>query len=144
MEEGDLTLLLAGDKKRLLKALDHLRRRLAKDHDLIDRYKANLCSLKNLVLVGATGDTIIEPLESEHFGFYKNGSKEEFERVQDWSVYKEDRLGLKTLDESGRLRMRLANCNHCGLPEDLESYIMNILPFIAPIDDRDDSEVNPN
>ncbi len=36
MEEGDLSFILAGPKKRLLQALDQLRRRLAKDHHVID------------------------------------------------------------------------------------------------------------
>lgn len=34
--EGDLSFILAGQKKKLLQALDQLRRRLAKDHHLID------------------------------------------------------------------------------------------------------------
>jgi aspartyl-tRNA synthetase len=34
--EGDLSFILAGPKKRLLQALDQLRRRLAKDYNLID------------------------------------------------------------------------------------------------------------
>lgn len=36
MEEGDIIFLLAGGRKKLLQALDQLRRRLAKDHGLID------------------------------------------------------------------------------------------------------------
>ncbi len=36
MADGDLSFILAGPKKRLLQALDQLRRRLAKDHNLID------------------------------------------------------------------------------------------------------------
>jgi aspartyl-tRNA synthetase len=36
IEDGDLSCILAGPKKRLLQALDQLRRRLAKDHNLID------------------------------------------------------------------------------------------------------------
>lgn len=36
LEEGDLSFILAGAKKRVLQALDQLRRRLAKDHNLID------------------------------------------------------------------------------------------------------------
>lgn len=36
IQEGDLIFILAGERKRLLQALDHLRRRIAKDHGLID------------------------------------------------------------------------------------------------------------
>lgn len=36
IEEGDLVFLLAGNRKKLLQALDQLRRRIAKDHGLID------------------------------------------------------------------------------------------------------------
>jgi aspartyl-tRNA synthetase len=36
IQEGDIIFLLAGGRKRLLQALDQLRRRIAKDHGLID------------------------------------------------------------------------------------------------------------
>jgi palmitoyl-protein thioesterase len=100
------------------------------DHPLASFYKNNICKLENFVLVASAADVVIEPLESCHFGFYKNGSKELVESVYEWDIYKEDKLGLKALDDSGRLHLLWDSSSHCDMPESKECFERIILPFL--------------
>jgi palmitoyl-protein thioesterase len=100
------------------------------DHEFASHYRANICSLDNMVLIGSAGDTIVEPLESAHFGYYKKGSKETTEQYFEWDIYKTDKLGLKELEEAGKLHLRFCNEGHCEAPESRDSFERNILPFL--------------
>ncbi len=93
-------------------------------------FKKNICSLKNMILVMSTNEDIVEPRISCHFGFYKKGSKEEIENLVDSQDYKNDKLGLKTLNESGRLHLRLADCTHANFQEDEKNFVENGLEFL--------------
>lgn len=48
-------------------------------------------------------DTIVDPPESEHFGFFAPNDTKQIIKLEDSRLYKEDRLGLKKLDEDGKL-----------------------------------------
>ena len=93
-------------------------------------FKKNICSLKNMVLVMSTKEEIVEPKISCHFGFYKKGSKEEIENLVDTELYKEDKLGLRTLHESGRLHLRVADCAHAQFQEDEKNFVENTLEYL--------------
>jgi len=67
------------------------------------RYAANFRSLKKLVLVKAENDTMVVPKESEHFGYFKDGSVDELISMKDAPWYKEDWFGLRTLDEANKV-----------------------------------------
>lgn len=101
-----------------------------KDHEDAALFKKNLCSLKNMVLVMSTAEDIVEPKVSCHFGFYKKGSKDEIEDLVDSQEYKDDKLGLRTLNESGRLHLRLASCTHAQFQEDEQNFLENTLEFL--------------
>ena len=66
-------------------------------------YKQRLTALKKFVMVKFTGDTIVDPVESEWFGFFADGDTKTVVRLEDSQLYKEDRLGLRVLDASNRL-----------------------------------------
>lgn len=66
-------------------------------------YKQRLSALKRFVMVKFTGDTIVDPVESEWFGFFAYGDTKTIVALEDTKLYKEDRLGLKALDQSNRL-----------------------------------------
>ena len=83
-----------------------------------------------MVLVKSLADDIIEPIESCHFGFYKIGSLTEIEHLQESRLYKEDWLGLRTLDETNRLHLKLAYCTHTDFQEDEQNFVENTLPFL--------------
>jgi len=82
------------------------------DISINQKYKNNLLSLKNLVLVMFTEDTVVVPKESEWFGFYKDGSMSEILLMNQTRLYLEDRIGLKTLDTTGRLHFDSAPGEH--------------------------------
>lgn len=67
-------------------------------------YVNNLLKLENLVLIMNAADGFVIPRESSHFGFYKPGSDKEIIPMRQTRLYLEDRIGLKQLDQSGRVK----------------------------------------
>ncbi len=102
------------------------------NHEYAELFKYNLCKLKNMVLVMSQYEQTIEPAISCHFGFYEKGSKSDLEEMGDTELYQKDTIGLKTLQESGRLHKRFAQCPHQNFPEDEENFVENALPFLQP------------
>jgi palmitoyl-protein thioesterase len=100
-------------------------------HEYAATYKENICSLHAMVLVKSTNDDIIEPLESCHFEFYKEGSKHAIVPLEESVFYKEDHLGIKTLAESGRLFLKTASCTHTDFQEDETNFRENTLPYLT-------------
>jgi len=72
-------------------------------------YRANLLALERLVLIRFANDTIVVPRDSAWFGAYADGATPggggRVVEMRDSRAYAEDWIGLKTLDESGRLVM---------------------------------------
>ncbi|XP_076440551.1 palmitoyl-protein thioesterase 1-like [Babylonia areolata] len=92
-------------------------------------YKDNLLKLKNLVLVKFLQDTMVQPKESEWFGFYKPGQAEIVLPMNQTKLYTEDRLGLKELQASGRLHFLASDGDH--LRFNRTWFINNIVkPFL--------------
>lgn len=90
-------------------------------------YKERFASLEALMLVMFLNDTVITPRESEWFGYYSQNLTVLDMRATD--LYKQDFIGLRTLDESQRL-IRVA------LPGDhlshTDSDIINtFVPFLS-------------
>ena len=100
------------------------------DHEFADRFKENICSLKNMVLVASHHEDIVEPDCSCHFGFYKNGSNSEIVSLFESELYQQDSLGLKTLHESGRLHLLYADCPHVYFQENENNFVENTLEFL--------------
>ncbi|XP_015595501.1 palmitoyl-protein thioesterase 1 [Cephus cinctus] len=77
-----------------------------------ETYKDNLKKLKTFVLVKFENDTMVQPRESEWFGFYKPGQAVELETLQESKLYTEDRLGLREMDKDGKIHFLSVNANH--------------------------------
>ena len=67
------------------------------------RYKTNLVKLEKLVLIKFSEDTVVVPRGSEWFSFYKLGQANEMLLYNQTQLYLEDWIGLKTLDEAGKV-----------------------------------------
>lgn len=68
-------------------------------------YKDNLLDLDHMVLVEFLQDDKVVPPASSAFEFYKTGQSVEIEPLESSRLYQEDRLGLKELNDSGRLHI---------------------------------------
>jgi palmitoyl-protein thioesterase len=88
-------------------------------------YKDNLIKLKNLVLVKFLKDTMVIPRESEWFGFYAPGQAKEIIPYNQTEIYQKDLIGLKTLDEQGKLKFLSVDGDHLRFTE--QWFIDNIL-----------------
>jgi len=67
-------------------------------------YKLNLISLNTLVLVQFADDTVVVPKESSWFGYYEDNNLGLLVAYNQTKLYLEDRIGLKTLDQRGKLK----------------------------------------
>lgn len=77
-----------------------------------ETYKDNLKKLQSIVLVKFDNDTMVQPVESEWFGFYKSGQSKEVESLQESILYREDHLGLKEMDMLGKIYFLSIEGNH--------------------------------
>ncbi|RWS02897.1 palmitoyl-protein thioesterase 1-like protein [Dinothrombium tinctorium] len=89
-------------------------------------YKERLLRLKSFVMVSFRDDTIVDPIITELFGYYKPNQAKIVQILQDTTLYTEDWLGLKELDESNRLKMYTVPGNHLHITMDwFDSEIIN-------------------
>merc|ERR1719187_1389117 len=92
-----------------------------------ESYAINLSKLENFVMVKHTQDTMVEPVESEHFEFYMPGQSDVILPLRESPIYVEDRIGLKTLDESGRLHFLEVEGEHLQFSREwFEDNIINV------------------
>ncbi|PAA51713.1 hypothetical protein BOX15_Mlig029227g4 [Macrostomum lignano] len=75
-------------------------------------YAANLQTLKNLVLVKFLSDSMVQPRESEWFGFYQPGQDKTVLPLRNTTLYTQDRLGLKAMDAAGKLKFLACEGDH--------------------------------
>ncbi|KFM25258.1 Palmitoyl-protein thioesterase 1 [Auxenochlorella protothecoides] len=103
-------------------------------------YVAALTSLRSLVLYQFDNDLTVVPRESSQFGFY-NGTHTE--SMEESAAYRDDRLGLRTLNESGRLT--LANCPGFHMQFTLDWFEQHVLPHVAvPVADARVAATHPS
>eukprot|EP00795_Rhopilema_esculentum_P007651 gene7651-13472_t len=92
-------------------------------------YKTNLMKLKNFIMVKFLKDTMVDPRESEWFGYYVPGQAKVTQRLQDTDLYKKDLLGLQEMDKAGKLHFLASDGDHLRFTEQfLEEKIIN--PFL--------------
>lgn len=113
-------------------------------------YAARLRGLDALVLVGSSRDEYIVPWQSCFFGFYADGAGAaaaptpaptppwgDVVLLRDSSAYQQDRLGLRTLDEGGRLHVLDAKCLHHdfeAMPDALKLFVRDaLLPLLTKL-----------
>lgn len=93
------------------------------------QYKQNMLSLKNFVMVKFLNDTVVQPVESEWFGFYAPGQDTQVLTLEQTPLYQQDWLGLQVLEQSGRLQKLPCEGNHLQFSDDY--FIQNIIqPYL--------------
>lgn len=75
-----------------------------------EQQKENIRGLANFVMVWSVNDSVLDPPESGKFSFYND--KFMVIPLEQTYLYIDDRLGLKYLNENGRLHSHATNCSH--------------------------------
>merc|ERR1719219_1923027 len=89
-------------------------------------FAENLVQLENFVMVMFGEDTTVEPIETQHFGFYYPGQDQDIQPLTEAPIYMEDRIGLRALDEAGKLAfLTIPGVDHMQIPE--EWFIENVV-----------------
>ncbi|KAM8884789.1 palmitoyl-protein thioesterase 1 [Synchiropus picturatus] len=91
-------------------------------------YKKNLQLLEKFVLVKFLQDTVVDPVDTEWFGFLKAGQAKQTETLQESTLYIEDRLGLAAMDKAGKLVFLAADGDHLQFTR--EWFNENLLPYL--------------
>ncbi|CAI0413066.1 unnamed protein product [Linum tenue] len=96
-------------------------------------FKQRFRSLKNLVLIMFEEDEVIVPKETAWFGFYPDGEFSPVLPVQQTRLYQEDWIGLKQMNEEGRVQFVKVPGGHLGISDsDLKQYVIpHLLPAAA-------------
>lgn len=84
------------------------------------RYRENLKRLERFVMYMFEEDTTVVPKESAYFwDVDESGDERKVVELRDRRLYKEDWLGLRWLDERGRLQFKVAPGRHMQIDEPL-------------------------
>ncbi|KAJ5769444.1 hypothetical protein N7520_004003 [Penicillium odoratum] len=93
-------------------------------------YKKRLSSLNKLVMYMFENDTVVVPKESAHFAEV-NVTDGTVTALQNRSIYEEDWIGLKVLDQQGKLEFKTVSGEHMRMSEeDLEKTFKE---FFGPV-----------
>ncbi|XP_067002663.1 lysosomal thioesterase PPT2 homolog isoform X2 [Anabrus simplex] len=94
-----------------------------------DVFKSGITKLERLVLIGGPNDGVITPWQSSHFGYYNE--EEEVIDMRQREFYKNDLIGLKTLDLNGKLTVvELSGVSHFDWHKNSTVLDKYILPFL--------------
>ncbi|EER91923.1 hypothetical protein BDA96_01G320600 [Sorghum bicolor] len=93
-------------------------------------YKERFSSLENLVLIMFEDDAVLIPRETAWFGYYPDGAFSPVLPPQETKLYTEDWIGLRTLDEAGRVKFVSVPGGHLRISRsDMKKYIV---PYLTP------------
>jgi len=85
-------------------------------------YKANLMKLEKFGMYMFSNDTTVVPKESAYF-YEVNTATEKVTKLQNRDLYREDWLGLKWLDEQGRLDFDIIDGGHMQFDDETLSNV---------------------
>jgi len=95
-------------------------------------YKKNMLSLTNFAMVYSEVDQTVNPRQSSVFGSYAPDDDTKVLALEDLDLYKEDWIGLRELDETGRLHRFGVPCYHGDYYSACYGVALNkyVLPFL--------------
>jgi palmitoyl-protein thioesterase len=92
-----------------------------------DDYKRRFSELNRLVLIMNESDTVINPPSTAWFEFYEASSNKVIP-LKESEFYKEDYIGLRELDNSGKIRFVKLNGDHIHFSDyDIDTYMIPAL-----------------
>lgn len=83
-----------------------------------EAYIERLQGLDKFVMIKFRNDTIVDPVETSHFGFYKPGSDSEKMTLEESELFIKDKLGLQKMKEEGKLVFEEVEGNHMHITKD--------------------------
>lgn len=95
-----------------------------------ETYRQRFAALNQLVLIMFESDTVLFPRETSQFGYYPPGSFSKVLPANETELYKEDWIGLRALDEAGRVRSVSVAGNHLSVTQQtISDYVV---PYLVP------------
>ncbi|KAL9615454.1 MAG: hypothetical protein Q9167_000132 [Letrouitia subvulpina] len=94
-----------------------------------DTYRQNMKKLRRFAMYMFSEDVTVVPKETAYFSEV-NTTSNEVTKLQDRQIYKEDWIGLRSLDEAKRLDFRVAEGGHMQLSKEL--LIETFKEYFAP------------
>lgn len=91
-------------------------------------YIRNLQQLNKFILVKFTNDTVVQPRESQWFGFYAPGQDKKILPLRETSLYLNDNLGLQQMDKEGKLVFLESEGDHLQFTD--EWFKREIVPYL--------------
>lgn len=95
------------------------------------RHQDRMKSLNAMMMIIFDRDEVVSPCESQQFGVYEakdDKGKRKVVKMEDTDWYKQDVLGLKTLQDTNRLFTHHINAGHVQYTQD---DVMNkFIPFL--------------
>jgi len=91
-------------------------------------YKQNLITINKFAMVRFNNDTMVQPIASEWFGWYEEGTDNTTIPLQQTALYTEDWIGMQVLDKANKLQFIETNGDHLQFTE--KWFIDNIIPLL--------------
>ncbi|VVB12735.1 unnamed protein product [Arabis nemorensis] len=91
-------------------------------------FKDRFASLHNLVLVMFEDDTTLIPKETSWFGYYPDDGFDTLLSTQQTKLYREDWIGLKTLDDAGKVKYVSVSGDHLNIAD--EDVVKYVVPYL--------------
>ncbi|KJE88907.1 palmitoyl protein thioesterase [Capsaspora owczarzaki ATCC 30864] len=92
-------------------------------------YIDNLNSLNKMVLVKFTEDTMVQPRESEWFGFYAPGQDKQIISMNQTDIYQQNLLPLRTMEQAGKIDFLSVVGDHLRFTD--AWFVSTIIPYLA-------------
>ncbi|KAK7394555.1 hypothetical protein VNO78_15086 [Psophocarpus tetragonolobus] len=91
-------------------------------------YRQRFASIQNLILIMFEQDKVIIPKETAWFGYYPDGALHPVLPVQQTELYIDDWIGLRALDEAGKVKFVNVSGDHLDISRsDAKTYIVPYL-----------------
>ncbi|KAJ9556602.1 hypothetical protein OSB04_011216 [Centaurea solstitialis] len=91
-------------------------------------YKERFSSLEKLVLIMGDDDSVLVPKETSWFGYFPDGAWDPILPAQETRLYTEDWIGLRTLNEAGKVEFVNVTGGHLDITDDdMKKYMVPYL-----------------